>query len=548
MARWLIGLGVIATLAAGAWFAWERYWFYLPGLAAQMRDPIAPSRPVVWRTGPASPLPADQRPPNIIVIVADDLGYNDLSWAGRGGVAGRTPTPNIDSLAVDGAAVEIAYAANATCSPSRAAIMTGRYPTRFGFEFTAVPPVFAENLARHLRAPNAPPVLYHGDRVNGLLPYPQMGVPASEVTIAEVLRDRGYHTIHLGKWHLGEAPELRPEAQGFAESLGFVAGGAMFAPANDPDVVNAKLPWDPIDRFLWANLPFAVQYNGGQRFKPSAYMTDYLSDQAVAAIGANRDRPFFMYLAYNAPHTPLQATRADYEAMAGVEDHTLRVYAAMIHALDRGVGKVLAALRQGGLDRNTLVIFTSDNGAAWYVGRDGLNDPFRGWKATFFEGGIRVPMFLRWPARIPAGARLRGPIQHMDIITTAAAAAGAPVPDGRDGLDALASLGATSPPPPRTLFWRSGHYRVVRAGDWKLQISERPKRVWLHDLAADPTERNDLSQARPDKVAELTALIEAHEREMPAPMWPALIEGPIRIDPPLDRPWREGEEYVFWAN
>ncbi|PZO52430.1 MAG: sulfatase [Alphaproteobacteria bacterium] len=546
MKRWLIALGVVALLGVGGFLLWQNYWYYLPGAMANLRDPIAPHQEIVWQQGPAD-APTGERPPNIIVIVADDLGYNDISL--HGGIAGGlVRTPNIDALAQQGVQVEQGYAANATCSPSRAAIMTGRYATRFGFEFTSAPVAFARYLSHGapdaLRQP-----IFHEDRVAAVPPLETLGLPPEEVTIAEHLRDVGYRTLHIGKWHLGEAANLRPEAQGFDESLGFMPGAAMFMPRNDPDVVNAYLPFDPIDRFIWANLPYAVEYNGGQRFAPRGYLTDYFTDQAVAAIDANRNRPFFMYLAYNAPHTPLQAAREDYEALAGIEDHTERVYGAMILALDRGVGRVMQALRERGLDENTLVIFTSDNGGAWYAGLPELNSPYRGWKATFFEGGIRTPFFVRWPARLPAGARIAGPATHIDIFATAAAAAGAPATRPLDGVNLLPFLsGETRTPPHDVLFWRSGPYRVVRAGDWKLQVAETPNRVWLFNLRDDPTEQRDVSAQHPERVAELRALIEAQNAAMPAPLWPALIEGPVRIDVPLNTPWREDQEYVYWSN
>jgi arylsulfatase A-like enzyme len=375
MKRWAWVIGVIAVLVGGGFLLLRAYGHYLPGVIGNISDPIAPHHAVTWAQGPTT-APEGERRPNIIVIVADDLGFNDISR--NGGVAGGlVRTPNIDALATEGVSVDIAYAANATCSPSRAAIMTGRYPTRFGFEFTGVPVAFSRYLS-HSEPHALHQPIFHSDRVRDMPPLEELGMPASEVTIAEVLRGQGYHTLHIGKWHLGETPEMRPEAQGFDESLGFMAGAGMFMPPNDPNVVNAKLPFDPIDRFIWANLPYAVQWNGGQRFRPEGYVTDYFANEAVAAVEANRNRPFFMYLAFNAPHTPLQASRADYDALSGIPDHTERVYGAMITALDRGVGHVMQALRDNGLDDNTLVIFTSDNGGAWYVGQPRINAPFEG--------------------------------------------------------------------------------------------------------------------------------------------------------------------------
>ena len=543
--RWIL-LGAVAALGVAGTALWQRYWYYTPGIIGAIRNPVQPNQPVTWARGPeTATTPVAERPPNIILIVADDLGINDISAFG----GGLVPTPHIDRLMKEGASVDSFYTANATCSPSRAAMMTGRYPTRFGFEFTAVPPIFAENISHtDGRAPVQP--IFHADRVEGIMPYEKMGVPPSEIMIPEVLKARGYRSLHIGKWHLGESDGLRPENQGFDESLAILAGGGMFDDPDSPDVVNAKLPWDPIDRFIWANLPFSVRWNGGKHFKPDRYITDYFTTQAVAAIDANRNRPFFLYLAYNAPHTPLQAKKSDYDKLAHIKDHRDRVYAAMLVALDRGVGEIQAKLEKEGLADNTLILFTSDNGGAWYVGMNDLNKPYRGWKATFFEGGIRAPLFAKWPARIPAGTRVAGVGTHIDFMATAAAAAGAALPTDRklDGVNLLPNLSTGTPIGPRTVFWRSGDYRVVRDGDWKLQVSARPDRVWLHNLADDPTEQRDLSAARPEKVAELRAKIDAQAAEMPKPLWPALLEGPVRIDVPLNAPWKEGQDYVFWAN
>lgn len=522
----------------------------IPGFIGELRNPIADYHPVQWQQGPAT-APTGERPPNVILIVADDLGYNDLTWNGGGIANGSVPTPNIDALAREGVEFTQGYAGNATCSPSRAAMMTGRYPTRFGFEFTGIPPSFAATVS-HGDGNSPVPVVFRDDLNKDIIPSDQMGIPASEITIAETLQARGYHTIHLGKWHLGETDALAPHAQGFDESLGFRAGGSKFMHQDDPNVVNAKLPWDPIDSFLWPNLPYAVQYNNGQRFEPKGHMTDYLTDNAIEAIRANRNRPFFMYLAYNAPHTPLQATREDYDALGHISDPTIRVYAAMIRQLDRRIGDLMKELKAQGIDDNTLVIFTSDNGGAWYAGINGLNAPYRGWKATFFEGGIRVPFFARWPGHIAAGSRAPAPASHVDMFATIASAAGARIPDDRamDGVNLLGGIVPGQPANPRTapLFWRSGDYRVVRVGDWKLQIGRGSQQVWLYNLATDPTEQNDLSAAEPQRVAAMRAMIEAQNRGLARPLWPGLVEAPVRIDVPLNAPWQRDQDYIIWTN
>ncbi len=544
----ILAVLLLLALVAGV-VAWRLWPVQIMVTAYRLTHRVAANHPVHWSEGPRV-APSGQRPPNIVLIVADDLGINDITAEGPGaGIAGGlVPTPDIDAIARQGADFTVAYAGNATCSPSRAALMTGRYPQRFGFEFTAVPDQLAKYVPRYSPQNRPHPTLYHADLQWQTPSMADMGMPASEVTIAEILKARGYHTVHLGKWHLGEARGMRPEDQGFDESLGFMAGASKYeADTAGPD---ARLPGDPLDRLLWMGLSDGVQFNGGPPFHAGEYMTDYLSDEAAAVIRANRNRLFFLYLAYNAPHTPFQATKADYAALSAIKDPRLRVYGAMIRALDRGVGKVTAALKAQGLDRNTIVIFTNDNGGAWYAGLSDINKPYRGWKGTFFEGGIRTPFFLRWPARIAPGERISMPVQFIDVLPTLAAAAGAPLPPGRtiDGMSVLPFAIGHTAPVKRTLFWRSGTYEAIRDGDWKLQVSDNPPRIWLFDLAADPTERRDLSASRTDVVTRLRAELAAHDRQMAKPLWPALLEEPIRIDVPADAPWKPGQEYVYWPN
>jgi len=545
--RLLIGLAVVVAIGAAAF---QRYWYYIPGIIGRIRDPIGPTREVVWATGPENvDVPAAQRPPNIILILADDLGYNDLTFGGGGVAGGTMKTPSIDSIARDGVTFTNGYAGNATCAPSRAAILTGRYATRFGFEFTPVPVAFARLLGHSGTGSRKP--IYHGAREAEVPSMDEMAVPPNETTIAELLQRRGYHTLFFGKWHLGETAAARPEARGFDETLGFLAGGSLYLPKNDPQVVNAFQDFDLIDKFLWANLPFSVTNNGGQRFAPGAYMTDYLGDEAVKAIAANRNRPFFMYLAFNAPHTPLQALKSDYDALTNIRDHRLRVYAAMIRALDRNVGKVLAALRANGLDENTLVIFTSDNGGAHYIGLPEINRPFRGWKATFFEGGIHVPFFMKWPAAVPRGTSFAAPVGHVDIFTTAAAAAGATPPTDRvrDGVDLVPFVaGKAEGRPHQSLYWRSGPYKTLLAGDWKLQVAETPKKNWLFNLKDDPTEQHNVAASNPDKLGQMLTELTKIDAQQSKPLWPSLLEGPIAIDHPMDVADRPDDEYVYWSN
>lgn len=547
------GIGLlVALLAIGllGWAAFQRYWYYIPGIIGRIRDPIAATHEITWEKGPdTAAVPADKRPPNIVLILADDLGYNDLTLSGGGVAGGSVPTPHIDSIAQGGVSFTNGYAGDATCAPSRAAIMTGRYATRFGFEFTPAPVAFAKLISHGLNGVH--PTIYHAERESEVPPMAEMVLPRDETTIAELLKQQGYHTLFFGKWHLGETKAALPEARGFDETLGFPSGASMYLPKGDPRGVSSVQEFDPIDKFLWANLPFAVSHNGGQRFEPGAYMTDYLADEAVKAIAANRNRPFFMYLAFNAPHTPLQAPKADYDALPQIKDHRLRVYAAMIRALDRGVGNVLGALKANGLEDNTLVIFTSDNGGAHYIGLPEINRPYRGWKATFFEGGIKVPFLMKWPAQLPSGTQSSAPIGHVDIFSTAAAAAGAKLPPNRvmDGVNLLPFVtGKTGGQPHESLFWRSGSYRTLQSNGWKLQVCDTIPKTWLFDLHNDPTEKHNLAQSNPDKLKEMQSLLATVEAQQHKPLWPSLLEGAIAIDHPLDAPEHPDDEYIYWAN
>jgi arylsulfatase A-like enzyme len=545
--RWLVALVAAAVLGIGGWELFQRYWYYLPGIIASLRDPVGDNQQVAWQAGPQAPA-SGQRPPNVIVILADDLGWNDLTFNGGGVASGAVPTPRIDSIGADGVTFTQAYAGNATCAPSRAAIMTGRYATRFGFEFTPAPKSFSKLISTFNSDP-ATPSRYYAENEKQVPS--ELSVPTSEIMIGQAMKSRNYHTLMLGKWHLGGTETTQPHVRGFDEALAFYDGASMFLPEGHPDVVNSKQEFDPIDKFLWPNLAFAVRYNGGKRFKPDAYMTDYLGREAVRAIEANKNRPFFMYLAFNAPHTPLQALKSDYDALAGIKDHRLRVYGAMIRALDRNVGLVLDALKAHGLEENTLVIFTSDNGGANYIGLPDINKPFRGWKATFFEGGIHVPFFMKWPAKLARSQRYDQPVGHVDIFATAAAAAAAEAPKDRvmDGVDlarvvADPAKGAAH----KSLYWRDGDYKVLLAGDWKLQTSERPKKIWLHNLRSDPTESKNLAEAMPDKVAELVAELRTIDAQQAKPLWPTLLEAPVRIDHPLGAPTSKDDEFIYWAN
>ncbi|MEE4381205.1 MAG: sulfatase [Pseudomonadales bacterium] len=548
----LVSLAGLALLGSVAWSQRLDLLLWAAPRLLELRQPVGPHEPVVWPAGPAeAETPPAERPPNVVLILADDLGFNDVSFGGGGAADGTVPTPNIDAIAREGVVFENGYAANAVCAPSRAAILTGRYATRFGFEYTPafrIGAVIAE-WANEGRPPALQTHVNH-DTLADLPSMEYLGMPPEEITVAELLREAGYRTGHIGKWHLGGTNGMRPEDQGFDDSL--YLAGMSYLPPDSPEVVNARIP-DDIDRMVWASAQYAAQFNGGPTFEPGGYLTDWYTDEALAFLDANRHRPFFLYLAHWGVHNPLQALKSDYDALAHIEDHDLRVYAAMIRALDRSVGRILERLEDLGLAENTLVLFSSDNGGAGYLGLDDLNAPYRGWKLTHFEGGTHVPFYARWPARIPAGTRFDAPVNHIDLMPTIVAAAGTAPPQDRviDGVDLLpfvtgeALAGAV---PHETLFWHQGYLQTVQHGGWKLITEGRTGRRWLFDLSADPTEQRDLSAERPGQVEELEALLAAHDAEQAEPRWPGIIEIPVRIDRTTQDPYEPGEEIAFFPN
>ena len=559
-------LSAIAVLLIIVGFAgWQQRVELLVWVAPKLLEitnPVAENRALSWSQGPevASQDPAD-RPPNIVLIVTDDMGFNDISLYNGGAGDGTLQTPSIDALAEQGVSFTNGYAANAVCAPSRASIMTGRYSTRFGFEFT---PFYKTGVTifRWMEElqPSEIPLFLDEANAATMKPIGELGLPPAEITIAELLKQQGYYTAHVGKWHLGSVDDMVATKQGFDDSLELK--GVLYLPEDHPDVVNAKVQGDRIDRMVWATGTYSATFNGlgnpGEQFKPKGYLTDYYTDQAVEVIENNRHRPFFLYLAHWGVHNPLQASREDYDALSHIADHRLRVYSAMIRAVDRSVARVTQSLEDNGLADNTLIILTSDNGGAGYIGLPNVNKPYRGWKLNHFEGGTHVPFMAKWPAQINPGTSMDAPIHHNDIYSTIAAAAGVQVPQDRkiDGVDLLPYIrNEVEGEPHQTLFWREGHQQAVLHKGWKLISAEQsnlpqpaPRAKWLFNLALDPTEQNNLAADNLEKVAELETLLAAHNAEQVEPLWPSVFNAPQLIDKTSNEPFEEGDEFIYWPN
>lgn len=529
----LLGLGLIF---------WKDMLFWLLVQTAAPKDNVGPNQEIVWQQGPDTR--SDDRP-NVIVIVADDLGINDMTDYDDLDPSGTMHTPNIDFIANSGIKFKNAYSGSATCAPSRGMIVTGRYATSTGYEFTPVP----DGMARAINLFNPEETRYMAESVESNPLFDNQGLPAEEITFAETLKDAGYYTAHIGKWHLGRGPNFAPLSQGFDESLMMASG--LFLPEDDPNVVNAYLPWDPIDKFLWAILDYAASFNESSErdnwFEPKGYLTDYYTDEALKVIEANKNRPFFLYLAHWGVHTPLQALKSDYDKLTHIDNHIERVYAAMIMSLDRSVGRIVESLEANGLSDNTWIIFTSDNGGANYIGLRYINSPYRGWKLTLFEGGIKVPLIF-WKDGI-ASQEVAQRAMHIDIMPTIHGLINQELTHSVDGIDLFADEYDLNQ---RPIFWKTGHNKVVIKDNWKLQLEEYSQKQWLFNLADDPTEQLELSDKYPEKVYELMALINQHSEGAQDFIYKPPLLANVDVDRNLKEAVEEGhnedEESVWVTN
>ncbi|MHC4462570.1 MAG: sulfatase [Planctomycetota bacterium] len=412
---------------------------------------------------------AGRKRPNIIVIISDDMGYADIGCHDCRDIA----TPNIDSVAQNGIRFTNGYVSCPVCSPTRAGLATGRYQQRFGHEYNTGPPP------------------------GGLRE--QVGLPLTEVTIADVLKSAGYVTGAVGKWHLGMAPHFHPFKRGYDEFFGFLHGGHSYI---DPGLGT----FNPILR-------------GTEPVDEQEYLTDAFSREAVAFIERHHDETFFLYLAYNAVHTPMQAPGRYKDSFKHITNAKRRVYAGMLTAMDEGIGKVLGKVRELGIEEDTLLIFVNDNGGP--TGANGSdNGPLRGTKGTMYEGGIRVPFMVQWPHRLKASQVYDHPVIALDILPTAAAAGGGRVPGGRkiDGVNLIPYLtGRKKRAPHETLFWRSGQNHAVRKRNFKLV--KMGTETELFDLGSDIGESRDLKAERPDVLKEMEKTFERWNSQMIEPAW-----------------------------
>ncbi|TXE07236.1 sulfatase-like hydrolase/transferase [Seonamhaeicola algicola] len=394
--------------------------------------------------------------PNIIIVLTDDQGWADVGFNG----ATDIPTDNLDRLANQGVIFSNGYVSHPYCSPSRAGILTGRYQARFGHDC------------------NMP---YQGENDN------TVGTPLSEKMISEALKEQGYKTAAIGKWHVGDHPDLHPNAQGFDHWFGFAGGGMNFW----------GIPKSPINKIV---------RNGKDVSQDElSYLTDDFTEEAINFITKEKDNPFFIYLAYNAPHAPDHATEQYLENTKHIEYGGRSVYAAMVNGVDIGVGKIDSTLIANGIKDNTIIAFLSDNGGRK---EHADNRPNRGHKGMIFEGGIKVPFFISWPAGIKSNQTYNNPIISLDLFPTFLNAAGGNINNEPqlEGVNLLPYIeGKNTNRPHEKLFWRSvgGFEYAARINDYKLYKSAYKGKTLLFDLKNDPLERNDIAQSNPEIVSKL---------------------------------------------
>ena len=421
-----------------------------------------------------------QDKPNFVFILADDLGYGDLSSYGCNDIK----TAHLDRLAASGVRFTSGYSSHPYCSPMRAGLMAGRYQHRFGYE---------RNIAY--------------DQHNMV-----MGLPVSEKTVATRMQEAGYVTGAVGKWHLGSSRPFQPNDRGFDFWYGFRGGGHQYF------VVDLNVR-------LHEGYHESLERNG-QPEGLEGYLTTALTDAAVEFIQKNRDEPFFLYLAYNTPHGPLQAPKSYEDRYADIGDDKRRTYAAMVHSMDDEIGRVIETLKVLQLTENTVVFFMSDNGGPEQANSSD-NGPLRGAKGQVYEGGIRVPFLVSWPGTIAEGQVNHYPVMSIDLMRTALELGGARITQKLEGVNLVPHLtGEKSGAPHEALFWRmdNGTDYAVRSGPWKLAKTRDQEGIQLYNLNEDIGETNNLASENPDVVSRLIGLYEDWNAQNIPPFFPGFRE------------------------
>lgn len=483
----------------------------------------------------------DKRP-NVILIMADDLGKYEVSAYG----ARHIETPNIDQLSKEGVLFENAYVTAPICSPSRAAILTGKYPQRYGFE-TQPMEYYPSNFIEYVAGKKnknlgdwklvAPPSFPNEWELQ------KQGVPLDEINLAEVLSAVGYSTGIIGKWHLGYGKEQTPNSRGFQYQYGFYGAFSLYTPSQKTPGYIAAVGDDLASQHQWnmKRKETATIRENGKTVIEEDYLTFAIQDKAVEYIHQHKDSSFFLYVPFSAPHVPFQAPEKYYAQFAHIKDSTQRVYLAMIKALDDAIGGIHQAVKDAGIEENTIIYFISDNGGASYTGATD-NGPLKGGKITHFEGGINVPFMMKWKGHIPEGISYNHSVSGLDIFATTIANCKVPWPKNHslDGQDLVPYImGEKQDQPHPTLYWRTDHIHAIQSDNWKLILSSRDKWVHLYNLKTDKSEMFDLKNKEVNRVQDLLELFEAWNKNLPSKsLWPRIMDRKFNID---------GTEYYFPA-
>jgi arylsulfatase A-like enzyme len=483
---------------------------------------------------------SDKQLPNILLIIADDLGKTDITLYGEGKVA----TPHIDRLGREGVVFQQAYVASPVCSPSRAAILTGRYPQRFGFTYQMHEFYLTNRLMHHgyrLFIDSTPWKPRNVEHVPSEKMAEKQGLPPTEITLPELLKKEGYRTAMVGKWHLGSHKQNTPCNFGFDYQYGFYASHSLYAEEDKPGIINQRIKNDFSDKYIWKgqrNGPHAI-FRNCEQIQEKEYLTNAITRECISFIGENKDTTFFLIASYNAPHTPLQAPEENVEQFGHIQDPVKKVYYAMIRSLDDAIGELVSYIGNQGLLENTFIFFISDNGGATYTHTTD-NAPLRGGKITDFEGGINVPMFMYWKNHLPAGLIYPHPVISMDIFGTITSLLDINLPSDRtyDGIDLMEFIDDDSMEkyPHSYLFWNRGNTKAIRSPEYKMVFNAEFGDTLLFRMAENNLEKKNISKFQPEVVGNLLNRYSVWEKNLASPLWPPLIYYVYEED---------GREYYF---
>ena len=463
--------------------------------------------------------------PNVILIVADDLGYNDISFNGNNLIE----TKNIDQIAKNGINFTRAYASASVCAPSRAAFLTGNYQQRYGFEF--LPDLF--NYSPRVRKADFKR-FGHQDNFKKWYendtPINKRGLNPFVNTIGDYLKKMGYQTSVIGKWHMGTNSKFNATNFGFDFHYGISGAGSLYAPINQDNIIESRHTWDFADFIIWQATNYHTLENGKKTIpKNSEYLTDVFTKRAVDYIKVNKNKPFFLHLSHMAPHGPFQAQKKYYDQFTHIKDHNKRVYYAMIKNLDDSIGEIKKALNDEGIAENTLIIFTSDNGGATYT-RATDNSPFIGGKMSNFEGGTTVPMIIEWTNKIKPQGNYSNMVSLLDIVPTILDAVKSPsLSNTFDGVSLLPYIKSKDKKPHKELFWKTGYVKSIISDNFKLHINEKENFRTLINLENDPSEKFNLISKYPEKAKKLTESWEQWNNTLKEPIWKSNADVSIPI-------------------